>query len=760
MIREDVRTVLVVEDDVDTAELERRTLVRAGIDVTLAPSVREAKMLLRAKSFDAVLLDYQLPDGNAWQIVELAQSLTPRVPVVLVTSMGSETIVAEAMHRGVADYVRKSDNFWHHLPDTVLRVARMVDIETRLRHSDALFQSLAEHATDIIVTLDLAGRVRYIAPSIQALLNRNPSDLVGHSFLDIVATAHRGHDQFMEYPRKLQGRATFQCQSACDEGPWVEANFQIIRNSGTDQIEEILGILRDITERIRADDRLRESEERFRGAFETAAHGMALVSTDGRWLRVNRALCEIVGYSEAELLASDFQTITHPEDLDADLAHVQDLVSGHSSSYQMEKRYLHKNGATIWILLSVSLVRDAEGAPLHFVSQIIDISPRKRIEAALVEAKDAADRGNRAKAQFLANMSHEIRTPMNGVIGIADLLLADQLSNEQMRKVSLLKDSAKSLLAILDDILDFSKIDAGKLVFDSVAFEVRRVAEGALEIVKPLAGLKPIGFELSISPSVPEWLTGDSVRLRQVLVNLLSNAIKNTETGTISLFGSSDGLMVTFEIRDTGAGISHDMLHLLFQNFSQLEQGARRRQGTGLGLAISKRLTEGMGGAIEVESEVGKGSTFRFSIPQTPAARPAHGGKKLIGDTRQLAILVAEDLELNRIVIEAMLKLLGHQVVLVGDGQEALTAVQVQHFDIVLMDVEMPVMGGLEAARGIRNLTGPMSQVPIIAVTANAMREEIDLCIASGINDHIAKPIDRQSLAAILARWSDHATLD
>ncbi|WP_337847886.1 PAS domain S-box protein [Sphingomonas sp.] len=409
MVEEPARDVLIVEDDPDTAELERRVLHRAGINAQLAGTVSEAKVLLVERSFQAVLLDYQLPDGDAWDVVELARSLTPPVPVVLVTAMGSERVVAEAIQHGVVEYVRKSERFLDKLADTVHRVARVAQFEANLRRSDALLQLIADHATDVILTLDDDGRLRYVSPASKRLLGWDTTDVVGHRFNEFVHADDQASLAAQLRSKEASNQAVFRCRR--DDGVliWVEANFQRIRDPESGAVTEILGILRNITERRAADERLRESEQRFRGAFETAAHGMALVSPEGRWLRVNRAICEMIGYSDTELLTIDFQTVTHPDDLDTDLAFVQAMLAGEIPTYQMEKRYFHKNGGLVWVLLSVSLVRSACGEPLYFVSQIQNITDQKLAEDAL--------RRSEAEYRLLADHSNDmiVRIGLDGI---------------------------------------------------------------------------------------------------------------------------------------------------------------------------------------------------------------------------------------------------------------------------------------------------------------------------------------------------------
>lgn len=740
--------ILVVEDEPATAELERRTLERAGIRTCLAKSIKQAKEFLSSTTFEAILLDYQLPDGEAWEIVDIARAKMPPIPVVLVTAMGSEKLVAEAIQRGVSDYVRKSGSCWDQLPDTVHRVSRLAAMEARLRHSDALLRSFCQHASDVIVTLDTAGAIVFMAPSFSKLTGIEPSTVVGHSFTSIVDPENQGLEVFQSYPSRMCGRAVFRCRTTGDGPVWVEANFQTIDGlEGQASGENILGILRDISEQRRASERLVESEARFRGAFETAAHGMALVSTSGHWLKVNAALCDIVGYTAEELLATNFQAITHADDLGADLHFVEELLSGRRSSFQMEKRYYRKDGETIWVLLSVSLVRDSRGCPIHFVSQIIDITQRRRSDEAMAAAVSRADRANRAKDMFLANMSHELRTPMNAIIGMADLMAVGVLPAAQREQLTHLKGAADCLLAIIDDVLDLSKIEAGKLVYAREVFDLTDVTDNVLAMMRPLAEAKAISLAARYAPGLPDWVTGDDVRLRQVLTNLLGNAVKFTEGGHIALDvrRRPDGQIV-FEVSDTGIGIAEDKKHLLFENFTQVHRAnVRRYGGTGLGLAICKRLVEGMGGTIDFESREGLGSTFRFYMP-LPESAPKMCGSSHLAAPANLRVLVAEDMHLNKIVIEAMLGSEGHHVTIVQNGAEALQALETEDFDIVLMDVEMPVLDGLEATRAIRRLSGRNRDIPIIAVTANAFLEEALRCREAGMNGHLAKPLQRTKL--------------
>ena len=528
---------------------------------------------------------------------------------------------------------------------------------------------------------------------------------------------------------------------------------------------------------------LREVEKRFRQAFDAAPIGMALVALDGRWLQVNRALSEIVGYSPEELLRTNFQAITYPDDLDADLARVAQLINGDIPDYEMEKRYIHKGGHVVWILLSVSLVRDAAGVPLYFIAQIQDITARKRTAAELQLAKDAAEAANRAKSQFVANMSHEIRTPMNGIIGMTNLALETDLKPEQREYLEMAKMSAESLLSLINDILDFSKIEADKLTLDPVDFTLRETLYHIMRVLAVRARQKGLRLTWRVRPDVPDQLVADSSRLRQVLTNLVGNAIKFTGDGAVDVevsrstapprSGAASGaeIELCFAVRDTGIGIPADKQALVFNAFGQADPSTTRKYGgTGLGLAIASRLVQMMGGALRVDSEVGRGSTFhftaRFGLPQPDRRRapgnvdawvpePDADAAPMAGpdDDPHLRILLVEDNTVNQRLVLRLLEKRGYRVVVVGTGTHALAAVEREPFDLVLMDVQMPEMDGFETTAALRaREVGGSDHLPIIAMTAHAMKGDRERCLAAGMDEYVSKPVQVRALFAAIER--------
>jgi PAS domain S-box-containing protein len=370
---------------------------------------------------------------------------------------------------------------------------------------------------------------------------------------------------------------------------------------------------------------LAASEERFRQAFEAAGIGMALVGLDGRFLRVNQSLCEIVGYSEAKLLQKRFQDITHADDLTADLALLRELIDGQRRYYQLEKRYIHHDGHTVWIALTASLIRDEAGAPLHCIAQIEDITGRKRLEGNLAGARDEALESARIKSEFLATMTDEIRLPINEVVNAARGLRDTPLTGTQAEKIRTIETAGEALLTLSNDILDYSKIEAGQIGLESVHFNLRQCVNDTLALFAQRARHKGIKLEASVAERVPSHAAADARRLQQILVNLLTNAFKLTETGEIRVSLTAEALDATtgrqrlkFAVRDTGAGMPAEQIERLFKSFSPVDAPTRQLGGTGLGVAISSRLAELMGGTMWAQSEPGKGSTFHFTVLVEP----------------------------------------------------------------------------------------------------------------------------------------------
>jgi PAS domain S-box-containing protein len=510
----------------------------------------------------------------------------------------------------------------------------------------------------------------------------------------------------------------------------------------------------------RRTEQLRKAEEAFRGVFEASPIAITLCDMAGRYLDVNRAFEEMVGLAKDRMIGKDavelgwLDSRESLHELGRRLASFG-CVDAHEWAYTNPT--LGRRNGLLW-LREVTIDRSP-----HVLGFYLDITDRKRMEEDLRLARIGAEAAARAKSEFLSNMSHEIHTPLNGVLGLSALLADSNMPEDARSMLRLVRSSGETLAKILDDVLDFSRIESGKLELEQAPFSFRDAMEWGVELFRAMAGNKHLRLNLSVESGVPERLDGDATRIRQVLANLIGNAIKFTEQGTIDVEAGlarepapAGQYRIRVSVRDSGIGIPPDNLSRLFQPFSQVDASSNRRfGGSGLGLAISRRLVEAMGGPIRVESRPGEGSVFEFdfvagsSAGRSPAPEPV--GQPELG---QMRILVAEDNPVNQTVVKLVLQRLGCNVDVVADGMATLSRVQAASYDAILMDIQMPGLGGLEAARRIRSLSAPCSRTPIVGLTASVTVENREACFAAGMNDYLSKPLSIDALRKALGRYS------
>jgi PAS domain S-box-containing protein len=479
---------------------------------------------------------------------------------------------------------------------------------------------------------------------------------------------------------------------------------------------------------------------------------MTITSQEKGWIEVNDQLRQMLGYSLDELRQMTWTELTHPDDLEEDLKNFEQMLAGEIDDYALDKRFIRKDGEIVYTNLTVSCVRDENGAVQNILASMLDITKRKQMEEELIQARHAADEANKAKGDFLANMSHEIRTPMNAVIGMAHLALKTDLSPKQRDYLKKIQASANALLGIINDILDFSKIEAGKMDIETVDFNLEDVMDNLANLVTVKAQEKEdLEVLFNTNWEVPRFLIGDPLRLGQVLINLSNNAVKFTDSGEIVVSSelleqNEDKVTLKFSVKDTGIGLTKEQAGKLFQSFTQADTSTTRKYGgTGLGLAISKKLVNMMGGEIWVESEYGQGTTFNFTVDFGLGKERAKKRFVTSTDLRGMKVLVVDDNVTSRKILKDMLESFTFEVTAAASGPEGITEIENapknQPFELVVMDWKMPEMDGIEASRHIKSHPGLVKIPAILLVTAYGREEVMQLAEQVGLDGFLLKPV-------------------
>ncbi|MFD2097051.1 PAS domain S-box protein [Corallincola platygyrae] len=682
---------------------------------------------------------------------------------------------------------------------------------TEQRHSQKALQE-SEHRLNLAMTASNDGIWDWNVTSGEVYYSPRWFSMLGYQAGELPAVmetfAHLLYDEdreatiaavqaVIENPDQQSYQREFRMRTKQGGFRWVLARGSVTERDEKGMALRMVGTHIDITSRKAVEEAMRESERKVSMLMNNLPGIAYRCSNDENWTMeyLSPGFEKVTGFATDRFVMGgdrSFNDIVHEQDQERVWEQVQAAV-GRRQQYTVEYRIQHADGSYRWLWEQGAGVFDSNGQLQGLEGFIMDDTLRRQAQdqltrlneeledrvrlrtaelkhtnEALMGAKQDAEKANRAKSEFLANMSHEIRTPMNAILGLSQLALGTELSIQQQDFIEKIWTASNSLLDIINDILDFSKIEAGKMDIENTAFYLDDVVKNASSVVQLKIEEKGLNFDVSIEDDVPERLMGDPLRIGQVLINLINNAVKFTSEGGISIKvtnlnrSQSDETYLQFSVTDTGIGIAPQKCEQLFTAFTQADSSTTRQYGgTGLGLTISKRLVEMMGGEIWVQSQLGSGSTFFFTLRCSTEVEVSEidetayvDGSVLREILKERQVLLVEDNQINQQVAREMLRLVGIDVTIANHGQEALDTLQNHQFDAVLMDVQMPVLDGYETTRALRK-DPRLVDMPVIAMTANAMAGDREKCLASGMNDHISKPVLQEDLYRTLALWID-----
>ncbi|SDL59553.1 hybrid sensor histidine kinase/response regulator [Paracoccus chinensis] len=755
----------------ESADTIRRT--RERLDVAMSrlsgPEPRAAaalSQLARMRTTDILSLDRDVIDGftrlgrilssERWRVTQagiIGQRLSAFLIVISIL-----TLVILWMQRRV---LRQASSSLETAMEDLAEAQRIAHIGNLRRN----------HARDEITWSDEFARIFGLAPGGRMTVAEFDA-LIHPADRDKVAAAETGAAaRSAESGRPEPMDMTFSAYRSDGAVIELEAHSEIVADAEGKPVSAV-ATLRDITEEARARRALRDSQRNLAAAQRIARLGSFRRNYKTERIVWSHELYFLLGRDPANGPVP-LRRIVHPEDharveeLFADL--LDNGVKGGQRQLNYECRVLRKDGTQRWVRGTAEMSYDDQGQPEVLTGSLQDVTKEIAQQRALRDALDRAERANSAKSEFLAIMSHELRTPMNGILGMLAAIEAQLEDGTRREQIRIAQSSAKALLVILNDVLDMSKIEAGRLELEPAPFDLGALVRGTIDLYAETARSKGIALSAHMDEALPRWLHGDGPRIRQILANIVSNAVKFTQDGRVELSvtrqdedkgEAAPGSMVAlrFRVTDDGIGIPLDKQDQLFGRFNQLDASySRRFGGTGLGLAISRSLAELMGGRMDFSSKPGAGSSFWLDVV-LPVAEPLAGTDRVGAEAPlpSMRILVAEDNATNRVVARVLLEQLGQRLAFAANGAEAVRAAQAESFDLILMDISMPVMDGMEATRQIRALKGGSARLPILALTAHAGRAEQDACLAAGCNEVLTKPLDPAALRAALHRWSGH----
>ena len=643
--------------------------------------------------------------------------------------------------------------------------------ESELVESREFLDKIINSIGDPVFVKDRQHRFILVNDAECKMLDLQSDEILGRTIYDLFPTKEMGDTSWEKDELVFSTGKENLNEETIASAAGVSHTILVKKNlyTANDKDQFLVGAVTDITERKQAENALRESEERYRSLTDAMPDLVFIVNRDDKVEYVNNVAAKYLNLLPQEVIGRARSDLFPPEASPSQELELQKVFeNGDAVRNIVEKTAFC--GREVWLDTQIVPLKTANDKDQFLVGAVTDITELKRSEEILRKSKEAAEAATRAKSEFLANMSHEIRTPMNAVIGMTGLLLDEDLTTNQKECLETIRRSGESLLSIINNILDLSKIEAGVTDLECQPFELIRCVETSLDLVSADANKKGISTRCEFDDNTPAVILGDPTRLSQILVNLLNNSVKFTETGEISVAVSGKRLEgekyeIHFAVKDTGIGIPLDKMGRLFQSFSQIDSSTTRKYGgTGLGLAISKKLVEMMNGTIWVESEAGSGTTFHFTIKVEKTLHEPIDINKLDSKSNaslngkldhHLSILLAEDNLVNQMVTQRMLNKLGCRADVASNGIEVLRALERQSYDVVIMDVLMPEMDGLEATREIRR-RWPESGPKIIAMTASVLKCDRETCLAAGMDGYISKPAKLVELKSALESYVSH----
>ena len=637
--------------------------------------------------------------------------------------------------------------------------------------SPIAISSILDAAVDTVITINESSIIEAVYGAVESMLGYSSEELIGQSVTMLMPESFRvSHEtnvkRYLETGEAKVVGIGREAMALRKDGSTFPVHLAVGETIMQGK-RYFTGFIRDITQLKNAESKLYKSEELFRATFQTATYGMALIDTKGYWVSINQALSNMLGYNMKELAGSDLLSIVHQDDFTELSSNINDLLQGRAISFQVELRFCHKNGHTIWCVLSLCAVRDRHDAPIYYVAQMVNISSQKHSEALLIQAKDEAERASLAKSEFLSSMSHEIRTPLNAILGLSELVrLEENLNDQQLIDMKEIEKAGQHLLALITDILDLARIESGRLELSFESVQVDSLLNECFKLMETKIKERGISLTYEYGTCKSIMLHADRLRLKQVILNLLSNSVKYNRTdGEIFVFLTKlDDGRLRISIRDTGMGISEENMKNLFQPFNRLSMENSGIEGTGIGLVITKNIIDKMGGCLGFESQEGIGSTFWLDVNLADTHAYAHqqddevsSQGRMIGTSdvqNKIKVLVVEDNPQNRRVLQQQLTILGVDADTVANGKDGVAKWRTHSYDAIITDIAMTEMSGFELTRMIRSLEHAASvHIPIIAISANALPSEVEKYHDAGMDGYLVKPVNIEPLKQALVEF-------